>query len=88
MLRTGQILLELSSKGVFDWATEKVTAFVNLANIAATAVAIIAFLFIAGSKKWTITGIVMGLVAGGFVIWLIPGGGLDAVGQLFTSEAK
>ena len=88
MLGNGQILLEVPSKGVFDWMNEKVSAFLNMASAAAIAVAIIAFLIIAGSKKWTITGIIMGLVAGAFVVWLIPGGGLEAVGKLFTAEAK
>lgn len=88
MLGIGQKLLELPSTGVFDWINQKVAAFRDMANGAAVVVAIIAFLFIAGGKKWTMTGIIMGLVAGAFVIWLVPGSGLESVGKLFTVEAK
>ena len=88
MLGIGKFLLELPTAGVFDWLNQKVAAFRDMANGAAVVVAIIAFLFIAGGKKWTMTGIIMGLVAGAFVIWLVPGSGLESVGKLFTAEAK
>ena len=88
MLGIGKFLLELPTKGVFDWINEKVAAFRDTANGVAVVVAIIAFVFLAGRTKWTMTGIIMGLVAGACVIWLVPGGGLEAVGKLFAVEAK
>lgn len=84
----GQILLELPTKGVFDWINEKIAAFRDTANAAAVALAIIIFVIVGARAKWTMTTIIMGLVAGAFVIWLVPGGGLEAVGKLFAVEAK
>lgn len=88
MLGIGKFLLELPTKGVFDWINEKVAAFRDTANGVAVVVAIIAFVFLAGRTKWAMTGILTGLVAGACVIWLVPGGGLQALGELFAVEAK
>lgn len=88
MLGIGKLLLELPTKGVFDWINEKVAAFRDTANGAAVALAIVIFVVLGARAKWTMTSIITGLVAGAFAIWLVPGGGLEAVGNLFSLEAK
>lgn len=60
--------------GILDTANDKVTAGINFLKGATVLVSIGAAFFISLMKKFKLTGIVMGIVAGGLFAWGVFGG--------------
>ncbi|KQR80317.1 hypothetical protein ASF98_18660 [Arthrobacter sp. Leaf337] len=55
--------------GVIDTANQKITDLTNLLKLAAGGVSVAAVFVIAILKKFKVTGIILGIVAGGLFAW-------------------